>query len=125
MSIRAVSIREKPADALTEQEAATELKRLAGEIRHHDKLYYDASAPELDDAGYDALRLRNTALEERFPHLKRADSPSDRVGSAVADGFAKVRHARPMLSLANAFDEEDVREFLARAKAEERSFFLM
>lgn len=111
-----VSIREKPVDSLTAQEAATELKRLAGEIRHHDKLYYDASAPELDDAGYDALRLRNTALEERFPDLKRADSPSDRVGSPVSDGFAKVRHARPMLSLGNAFDEEDVRDFLARVR---------
>ncbi len=111
-----MSIREKPADALTEQEAATELKRLAGEIRHHDRLYYDASAPELDDAGYDALRLRNAALEERFPHLKCADSSSDRVGAPVSDGFAKVRHARPMLSLGNAFDEEDVREFLARVR---------
>jgi DNA ligase (NAD+) len=111
-----VSIREKPVEALSAQEAATELKRLAGEIAHHDRLYYDASAPELDDAGYDALRLRNHALEERFPHLKRADSPSDRVGSPVSDGFAKVRHARPMLSLGNAFDEEDVREFLARVR---------
>ena len=111
-----MSIREKPVEDLSEPEAATELKRLAGEIAQHDRLYYAQSAPEIDDAGYDALRLRNTALEERFPHLKRADSPSDRVGAAVSDGFAKVRHARPMLSLSNAFDEEDVREFLARVR---------
>ena len=111
-----MSIREKPVDALTEQEAATELKRLAGEIRHHDRRYYADSAPDVDDAGYDALRLRNTALEERFPHLKRPDSPSDRVGAPVSDGFAKVRHARQMLSLGNAFDEEDVRDFLARVR---------
>ena len=111
-----MSIREKPAEALSEQEAATELKRLAGEIAHHDRLYYAVSAPEIDDAGYDALRLRNTAIEGRFPHLKRADSPTDKVGSAVSDGFAKVRHSQPMLSLGNAFDEEDVREFLARVR---------
>lgn len=111
-----MSIREKPAEALSEQEAATELKRLAGEIAHHDRLYYAASAPEIDDAGYDALRLRNTAIEGQFPHLKRADSPTDKVGSAVSDGFAKVRHSQPMLSLGNAFDEEDVREFLARVR---------
>ena len=111
-----MSIRQTPVEQLSEQEAATELKRLAGEIGHHDRLYYAVSAPELDDAGYDALRLRNAALEERFPHLKRADSPSERVGSAVADGFAKVRHSQPMLSLGNAFDEEDVREFLARVR---------
>ncbi len=74
------------------------------------------SAPEVDDAAYDALRLRNQAIEERFPHLKRSDSPSERVGAAPSEGFAKVRHARPMLSLANAFDEDDVREFLARVR---------
>ena len=111
-----MSIRQTPVEQLSEQEAANELKRLAGEIAHHDRLYYAASAPELDDAGYDALRLRNTEIEARFPHLKRADSPSERVGAPVADGFAKVRHSRPMLSLSNAFDEEDVREFLARVR---------
>ncbi|MGY9054113.1 MAG: NAD-dependent DNA ligase LigA [Alphaproteobacteria bacterium] len=107
---------DKPVESLTAREAAAELKRLAGEIRHHDKRYYADSAPEVDDAGYDALRLRNTALEERFPQLKRADSPTDRVGAPVSDGFAKVKHSRPMLSLGKAFDEEDVRDFLARVR---------
>ena len=66
----------------------------------------------LADAAYDALRARNSAIEALFPYLKRADSPSDRVGAAPAGGFAKVIHAVPMLSLANAFSETDVGEFL-------------
>ncbi len=111
-----MSDRHKPVEELTEHEAAEELRRLADEIAHHDLLYYDKSAPEIEDAAYDALRLRNDAIEERFPHLKRSDSPSERVGAAPSDGFAKVRHARPMLSLANAFDEADVRDFLARIR---------
>ncbi|MCA8929298.1 MAG: NAD-dependent DNA ligase LigA, partial [Alphaproteobacteria bacterium] len=106
----------KPVEDLTEPEAAEELRRLADEIAHHDRRYYADSAPEIEDAAYDALRLRNQAIEDRFPALKRADSPSERVGSAPVEGFAKVRHARPMLSLANAFDEEDVRDFLARIR---------
>ncbi len=106
----------KPVEELTEHEAAEELRRLADEIAHHDRLYYAESAPEIDDAAYDALRRRNEAIEKRFPHLKRADSPSDRVGASPAEGFAKVRHSRPMLSLSNAFDEEDVRDFLARVR---------
>ena len=101
---------------LTDREAAKELLRLAGLIKHHDRLYYARSAPEIEDAAYDALRLRNLAIEARFPSLKRADSPSDRVGAAPADGFAKVRHSRPMLSLGNAFDADDVEEFLARVR---------
>jgi DNA ligase (NAD+) len=107
---------DKPVEELTEHEAAEELRRLADEIAHHDQLYYAESAPEIDDAAYDALRLRNAAIEDRFPHLKRSDSPSERVGTAPVEGFAKVRHARPMLSLANAFDEDDVRDFLARVR---------
>ena len=105
-----------PVEALTDREAAKELLRLAGLIKHHDQLYYARSAPEIEDAAYDALRLRNLAIEARFPSLKRADSPSDRVGAAPADGFAKVRHSRPMLSLGNAFDADDVEEFLARVR---------
>jgi DNA ligase (NAD+) len=101
---------------LTDREAAKELLRLAGLIKHHDRLYYARSAPEIEDAAYDAFRLRNLAIEARFPSLKRADSPSDRVGAAPADGFAKVRHSRPMLSLGNAFDADDVEEFLARVR---------
>src|SRR5262252_5632460 len=103
----------KPVEGLSETEAKEELKRLAAEIAHHDRLYYAKDAPEISDAAYDALRQRNAALEKRFPQLVRADSPSQRIGAAPATGFAKVRHAKQMLSLDNAFDEEDVRAFFA------------
>ena len=102
-----------PVDRLGEAEARTELAALAEEIRHHDRLYYNAAAPEISDAEYDALRQRNAAIEARFPELVRADSPRHRVGAAPAAGFAKVTHSRPMLSLENAFEEADVREFFA------------
>jgi DNA ligase (NAD+) len=98
-------------ESLTEEEAAAELKRLAAEIAHHDRLYHQQDQPEISDAEYDRLRQRNQAIERRFPHLVRSDSPSQRVGATPAGGFAKVRHALPMLSLENAFDEADVRDF--------------
>jgi len=100
-----------PIDELTREQAERELARLAAEISHHDELYYQQSQPEVSDADYDALKQRNEAIEARFPDLIRPDSPSKRVGAAPATGFAKVRHAVPMLSLDNAFDEEDVRDF--------------
>jgi DNA ligase (NAD+) len=102
-----------PVEALTEEEARNELARLAEEIARHDQLYYTDAAPEISDADYDALRQRNTAIEARFPELIRTDSPSRRVGAAPATGFAKVTHSRPMLSLENAFEDSDVREFFA------------
>src|SRR4051794_35088992 len=101
---------------LTEGEAANRLMRLAKEIARHDKLYHDQDAPEISDAGYDALVRENRALEERFPHLVRADSPSKRLGAAPTTALAKVAHARPMLSLENAFSAEEVEEFVARVK---------
>src|SRR5262249_34858821 len=99
---------------LSQAEAKEELKRLAAGIRHHDDLYYQQDAPEISDAEYDALRVRNDAIEARFPKLVRPDSPSRRVGATPAEGFGKVRHAVPMLSLANAFDDEDIVKFVER-----------
>jgi len=103
-------------DALDEKQAKAELKRLAAEIAAHDKRYYQEDAPTASDAEYDALRQRNAAIEARFPDLVRADSPSRRVGAAPAVKFAKVRHAVPMLSLDNAFAEQDVVDFVGRIR---------
>jgi DNA ligase (NAD+) len=103
----------RPVDLLTEEEARDELTWLAAEIARHDRLYHTEAAPEISDADYDALRRRNSAIEARFPELIRADSPSRHVGAAPATGFAKVTHSRPMLSLENAFEDADVREFFA------------
>jgi len=99
---------------LTREEADAELAGLAAVIAHHDRLYYQADAPEISDAEYDELRRRNEAIEARFPDLVRADSPSHRVGAVAAEGFGKVRHRVPMLSLGNAFADVEVTEFVAR-----------
>jgi DNA ligase (NAD+) len=101
---------------LTEAQAKAELKRLAAEIAAHDKRYYQQDTPTITDAEYDALRRRNAAIEARFPKLIRADSPSQRVGAAPTGKFKKVRHAVPMLSLDNAFSDEDVIDFVARIR---------
>ena len=101
---------------LTREAAAAELARLAAEIARHDQLYYQNDAPELSDADYDALRLRNEAIEARFPDLVRGDSPTHRVGASPVDGFGKVRHRVPMLSLSNAFADQDVEEFVERIR---------
>ena len=93
-----------------------QLERLARQIARHDSLYYVDSAPELSDAEYDLLRRRNEAIEARFPDLKRSDSPSERVGAPPSSSFAKVRHSRPMLSLGNALDDDDLAEFEGRVR---------
>jgi DNA ligase (NAD+) len=100
-------------DDLTPDAAEAELAWLADEMARHDALYAEAT-PEISDADYDALRARNAALEARFPALMRPDSPSNKVGAAVSSQFAEVRHGVPMLSLDNAFDEGEVRDFVAR-----------
>ncbi len=103
-------------DKLTREQAQAELERLADVLARADLAYHQKDAPFISDAEYDALKRRNMAIEARFPDLKRADSPSDRVGAPVASGFAKVRHAVPMMSLANAFSDEDVAEFDTRIR---------
>jgi len=107
---------EKKVVLLNEAEARSELSRLIDEIRHHDDLYYNKDAPILSDGDYDALRRRNVLIEDHFPHLKRIDSPSQRVGVIPRSGFRKVRHAQPMLSLDNAFTSADVAGFVARVR---------
>jgi DNA ligase (NAD+) len=110
----------KPAEIdvakLTKAQAKAELKRLASEIAGHDKRYYQDDAPTVTDAEYDVLRRRNAAIEAHFPDLVLADSPSKRLGAAPSRGFAKVRHSVPMLSLGNAFAEEDVVDFVGRIR---------
>ncbi|WP_417769972.1 NAD-dependent DNA ligase LigA [Stappia sp.] len=101
---------------LTLEEAAAELARLAEEIAGHDRRYHGEDAPVIPDAEYDALKRRNDAIEARFPSLLRSDSPSQRVGSAPSEGFGKVAHAIPMLSLDNAFSDEDVADFIGRVR---------
>src|SRR6185312_17013527 len=109
-------VSDKPVEKLSSAEAEKELDRLAREIAEHDRRYYREDAPTISDAEYDALRRRNAAIEERFPLLVRPDSPSHRVGAKVSEKFANVVHARPMLSLDNAFSDEDVAEFLGRVR---------
>ncbi|NNF24832.1 MAG: NAD-dependent DNA ligase LigA [Rhodobacteraceae bacterium] len=97
--------------ALGEDEARAELARLATAIARANRAYHAEDAPEISDADYDALKRRNAAIEARFPALKRDDSPSEQVGAAASEGFAKVRHAVRMLSLGNAFSDHDVEDF--------------
>ncbi len=103
-------------EALSKAQAEAELARLADLVARADKAYHGQDAPIMSDADYDALVNRNAAIEERFPDLKRGDSPSERVGFAAAEGFGKVTHAVRMLSLGNAFEEDEIREFDARIR---------
>src|SRR5262245_16636003 len=107
---------EKSVDKLTVREAKAELQRLAAEIVDHDNRYYRDNAPIISDANYDTLRRRNEAIEAQFPNLVRPDSPSRRIGAAPVESFGKVRHAVPMLSLSNAFSDDDVTDFLDRIR---------
>ena len=111
MKWRSISV-----EALTSAQAAEELNALASEMAGHDVAYYQNDDPNISDANYDALRLRNQAIEERFPDLKRADSPSDKVGVTPESGFGKIQHSVPMLSLGNAFNVQDLEDFDTRIR---------
>jgi DNA ligase (NAD+) len=105
------------ADGLNEADAANELMRLARAIARHDRLYHAEDSPEISDAEYDALVRRNAELEAAFPHLIRPDSPSQKIGHAIAASpLSKVSHEVRMMSLDNAFSPEEVAEWLARMR---------
>jgi DNA ligase (NAD+) len=101
---------------LGKAQARAEIKRLSEEIVKHDKLYYQEDAPVISDAEYDALRQRLEEIEKRFPELAAAESPTAKVGAAALEKFGKVKHRVPMLSLSNAFAEEEIDDFIARVK---------
>lgn len=105
-----------PVGQLSEEQAKTELERLASLIAHHDRLYYLEDQPEISDAEYDELRLRNEAIEKRFPELRREDSPSLRIGAPLSGPFKKVKHRKPVLSLDNGFEDQDVYDFFDRIR---------
>ncbi len=103
-------------EALSEAEAKADLDRLHGVLSVADAAYFQADAPELTDANYDALKRRYLAIEAAFPELKRPDSLGEKIGAPPVEGFAKVRHAVPMLSLGKAYSEQDVIDFVDRGK---------
>ena len=95
---------------------AERMEELFELVAHHARLYYEKDAPELSDADYDALVRELAALEKEHPEIARPDSPTRRVGGAVLEGFGKVEHRRPMLSLDNVFDSGELASFLARMR---------
>jgi len=101
---------------LSEADALAELQNLAQTLSLANAAYHTDDAPDLSDAEYDALKRRNSAIEARFPHLKQSNSPSDQVGGPLAEGFGKITHEVRMLSLGNAFENDDVQEFDARIR---------
>ncbi|MBY0272138.1 MAG: NAD-dependent DNA ligase LigA [Alphaproteobacteria bacterium] len=105
-----------PVDQLTEEKAKEELKVLAQTIALHDRLYYLEDQPQISDAEYDEFRLRNAAIEKKFPYLIREDSPSLRVGAPLTGPFKKVKHRRAVLSLDNGFEDQDIYDFMDRIR---------
>jgi DNA ligase (NAD+) len=91
-------------------------KDLSDSLEKHNILYHQEDSPQISDAEYDAIRQELETLEKRYPALKTADSASEKIGAPVKSGFQKVSHSQPMLSLSNAFSEDDVHEFIARVK---------
>ena len=116
MAKSAVKTDKTPVDLLTVKQAKAEYARLQTEISQHDKRYYQQDRPTVSDAEYDDLRKRYNAIEARFPDLRTFDSLSLKVGAAPTGKFKKVRHAVPMLSLDNAFADQDVADFVARIR---------
>ena len=109
-------LRKRDINILTEKEASEELIRLAELIAEHDIKYYQNDAPTISDSEYDNLRIQNDKLEKAFPHLIRANSPSKRIGAPPQSGFPKIKHSIPMLSLGNAYDDDDVYDFTNRVR---------
>lgn len=105
-----------PIEDLTPAQAAVEHARLATEISEHNRLYYQEDAPSISDADYDAAFHRLQDIEAKYPELVTEDSPTQNIGAPLTSGFAKVRHAVPMLSLGNAFNNDDVTDFVARIR---------
>jgi DNA ligase (NAD+) len=110
------SVRDIPPEELSHEQAPGDYAALIDEITRHDRAYFEEDAPVISDAEYDALRQRLEAIEARFPDLVRPDSPSQTVGAAPSAKFAKVRHRVPMLSLSNAFADDEVRDFVERIR---------
>ena len=98
------------------EDARARHKKLSAEILHHDALYHTQDSPAISDANYDALRNELNDIEEKFPELITPDSPSQKIGSGIKEGFSKITHSMPMLSLGNAFTNDDVMDFVARVK---------
>ena len=109
-------IRNKNILDLSEYEAEIELKILAKELKDADKNYHELDNPKISDAEYDRLKVRNKEIEDLFPHLKLVNSPSDQIGSTVSNAFEKVVHEVKMMSLSNAFSEDDIVSFDERLK---------
>ena len=101
---------------MTEADAKKRIKNLSMEIRAADEQYYNDDNPLLSDADYDALRKELSEVETAFPHLVAKNSPTQKVGTKPSGRFDKIKHSVPMLSLDNAFDDGDVRDFVARVK---------
>src|ERR1051325_3272384 len=116
MANMAKDITRMPVSDLSTKQAKAEHARLHAELTGHDKRYYQNDKPSITDAEYDALKRRYGEIEDRFPELKTLESLSLKVGAAPTGRFAKVRHAVPMLSLDNAFSEEDVTRFVDRIR---------
>ncbi|MCF3974426.1 NAD-dependent DNA ligase LigA [Paracoccus salsus] len=106
-----------PVTDLTPQQAGDEIADLAKRVAQANEQYHGGDSPRISDAEYDRLKRRLSQLEDAFPALALPDSPTGKIGAAPVEGFGKVTHAQRMMSLANAFDPQDVRDFVARIRS--------